>query len=335
MGAWATDVQCTNVDVAGGTATFFGGGIRVHGGSLVWSDSSATNCSGDTGGALAGGGGCDVILQNVSIDHCTATYYGGGMCLDSSQSSVNTTLNSVTVLQCSASQSGGGVYAYGGVLQAVNLVVEQCTAANGAGVDAIDAVLGIDIGSLRDNIASDEGGGLRVVDGSALLEHIVLQRNEAVYGGGALLDWCDAVTLLDVACSDNNAVLRGGALYATGTSDTYVSGCSVSANTAGLGVDGMVFASSNAGLVSDTSFCGQTVHIGGTWSDLGGNTFDNSCVGASCIGDVDGSGQVGPGDVVGLIFLWGSGSGAADCDDDGLVGVLDLIVVLKRWGFDC
>ena len=36
-----------------------------------------------------------------------------------------------------------------------------------------------------------------------------------------------------------------------------------------------------------------------------------------------------------LIYLWGEGSGAADCDGDGLVGVLDLILVLKRWGLVC
>ena len=335
LGAWDSDVLCTDVDITSGVATFFGGGVRVHGGVFVWNGGNTSHCISDTGGAIAGGGGCAVTLSDVSVQSCSATYYGGGVCLDSSQSSVNTIFSDVSVMQCSASQSGGGVYVYGGELQATNLVVEQCQAANGAGVDAIAAVLDINVGALRDNIASDEGGGLRVVDGSASLERVTVQRNEAVYGAGVLLDWCDEASLLDVSYSENDAQLRGGALYATGARDTYVTQCQVSGNTAGLGVDGMVFASSNAGLVSDTSFCGQAVHVGGVWTDLGGNSFEQACSGASCVGDVDGSGQIGPGDLVDLIFLWGSGSGAADCDEDGLVGVLDLIALLKRWGIVC
>lgn len=335
IGAWASDLACIDMDVTAGTATFFGGGMRVHGGSLTWSGGVLSNCLADTGGGLVAGGGCDVSLSQVAVQSCQATWFGGGACLDSSQSSVNAVFSAVSVSMCSAGGGGGGVYVYGGVLQASDLTVELCTADNGAGIDAIDTVLVISVGSLRNNTASDEGGGIRVIDGSALIEHVTVQGNAAVYGGGVLLDWCESPLLLDVSCSDNDAVLRGGALYATGASNTFVTECNVSSNTAGLGVDGMVFASSNAGQVSGTEFCGQAVHVGGTWVDLGDNTFDDVCAGSACAGDVDGSGQVGPGDVVELIYLWGGGSGAADCDGDGLVGVLDLIIVLRRWGLVC
>ena len=194
-----------------------------------------SNCAADTGGGLVAGGGCDVSLAQVTVWSCAATWFGGGVCLDSSQSSVNALFSEVSVSLCSAGQGGGGVYVYGGVLQANDLTVEQCMADNGAGIDAIDTVLGINVGSLRDNTASDEGGGVRVVDGSALLEHVTVEGNAAVYGGGVMLDWCDAAMLSDVSCSANDAVLRGGALYASGARDTVVSGCSVSSNTGGTG----------------------------------------------------------------------------------------------------
>lgn len=333
--AWTCNLVLEDVDVRGTTASFFGGGLRVHEGSLSWASGSMDGCAGDTGGGLVAGGGAQVSLTGVTMSACQATYYGGAMCFDSSQSEVNTLLTGVTIDGCSAGQSGGGIYAYGGVLQASDLEVRQCTASNGAGVDAVDAVLGIDGGTLRDNAAADEGGGVRVVDGSALLEHLSVTGNAGLYGAGVLLDWCDSAMLLDVSLSGNDAVLRGGGMYASGAFDVAVSACSVSNNTANLGAGGLEFASSCAGLISDSAFCGQSVHVAGTWQDNGGNEFENSCSGASCPGDVDGSGEVGPQDLIDLIEVWGSGQGAADCDGDGLVGVLDLILVLKRWGTTC
>ncbi|MCH2137216.1 MAG: hypothetical protein MK101_11680 [Phycisphaerales bacterium] len=335
LAAWASTVALDDVDISNTSATFFGGGLRTHGGMLHFTGGSVDGCAADTGGAMVAGGGAKITIANLAVSNCAATWYGGGLCFDSSQSAVETQLTNVSLDACQAGQSGGGVYAYGGTLDGSSLSMRNCSAVNGGGFDGVDASVAINGGLVELNTASNQGGGFRIVDGPARLQNMLIRSNQAVYGGGVMLDWCDLGLFNGVTLDDNSAQLRGGGLYTEGAFDVTVENCTVSSNTTGLGAAGLEFTASCLGYVSSSVFCGQSVHMAGSWQDDGGNTFDDACAGGSCIGDVDGSGQIDLIDLMDLIEAWGSGPGTADCDDDGQVGVLDLILLLKRWGASC
>ncbi len=52
------------------------------------------------------------------------------------------------------------------------------------------------------------------------------------------------------------------------------------------------------------------------------------------LGDLDGDGQVGVVDFLGLLALWGPCPDPciADLDGDGVVGVIDFLMQLAGWG---
>ncbi len=52
----------------------------------------------------------------------------------------------------------------------------------------------------------------------------------------------------------------------------------------------------------------------------------------SCIGDLDGDGQVGAADLSIILGAWGTASAAADLSGDGTVGPADLAILLGAWG---
>jgi len=81
--------------------------------------------------------------------------------------------------------------------------------------------------------------------------------------------------------------------------------------------------------VSNTQFCGSAVHIAGTWTDLGGNSFTFIC---PCPGDGIPDGTVDVHDLLGMIAAFGSDDETWDFDGDGLVGVNDMLVLIASWG---
>jgi len=81
--------------------------------------------------------------------------------------------------------------------------------------------------------------------------------------------------------------------------------------------------------VSNSQFCGSAVHIAGTWTDLGGNSFTFIC---PCPGDGIPDGTVDVHDLLGMIAAFGSDDETWDFDGDGLVGVNDMLVLIAAWG---
>lgn len=68
----------------------------------------------------------------------------------------------------------------------------------------------------------------------------------------------------------------------------------------------------------------------GNSSDVNGNSVPDEC---ECLADLDGSGDVGFGDLLNVLDSWGNGAGAPeDLDGDGTVGFGDLLIVLSAWG---
>ena len=89
----------------------------------------------------------------------------------------------------------------------------------------------------------------------------------------------------------------------------------------------------------DGSFCSDMTEsqcdaFGATWGGVGTSCDDaTACGGASCPGDVDGSGAVDVDDLLLILSGWG-GSGSGDADGDGDVDVDDLLMAIGNFG-DC
>ncbi|MCA9291816.1 MAG: hypothetical protein KDA25_11860, partial [Phycisphaerales bacterium] len=81
-------------------------------------------------------------------------------------------------------------------------------------------------------------------------------------------------------------------------------------------------------------------YIGDTDHQAKGLAFVNGALatcadqcGASCVGDFDGDGSVGPADLAALLADWGACPGCAtDLTGDGQVGPGDLAILLANWG---
>ena len=52
----------------------------------------------------------------------------------------------------------------------------------------------------------------------------------------------------------------------------------------------------------------------------------------ACVEDLDGSGDVGFGDILRVLAAWGNVGGPEDLDGSGTVGFGDLLLVLAAWG---
>lgn len=88
------------------------------------------------------------------------------------------------------------------------------------------------------------------------------------------------------------------------------------------------------GVHSVDSCCGagvaQYADVSSGDEDANGDGIPDAC---TCPGDIDGSGDVGFGDVVSLLASWGPCPGCpADLDGDDVVGFTDLVTVLAAWG---
>jgi hypothetical protein len=68
----------------------------------------------------------------------------------------------------------------------------------------------------------------------------------------------------------------------------------------------------------------------GTSFDINGNGVPDEC---ECIGDIDGSGDVGVRDFLSMLAVWGPCAGCpADLDANGVVDVLDFLILIANWG---
>jgi hypothetical protein len=54
--------------------------------------------------------------------------------------------------------------------------------------------------------------------------------------------------------------------------------------------------------------------------------------GESCLGDLDGNGEVNVSDLLSMIGVWGSDDPTADLDGNGVVAVGDLLLAIGNWG---
>ncbi|MBG83199.1 MAG: hypothetical protein CMJ40_01485 [Phycisphaerae bacterium] len=95
----------------------------------------------------------------------------------------------------------------------------------------------------------------------------------------------------------------------------------------------VIFSTGNPTL-ADNLFCNNshdTIAI--TWTNGGGNTFEDICPNEPCPGDLTGDGVIGVNDVLQLISAWGTPDG--DVDGNGTTDVNDVLQLISLFGEDC
>jgi hypothetical protein len=94
--------------------------------------------------------------------------------------------------------------------------------------------------------------------------------------------------------------------------------------------------SSGNPVISNTLFCSNDPNnIAVTWTDGGGNQFDDTCENEPCAGDVDGDGMVGVNDLLAVIGSFGDTDGSGDANGDGVCDVNDVLTVVANFGSSC
>jgi len=81
--------------------------------------------------------------------------------------------------------------------------------------------------------------------------------------------------------------------------------------------------------ISGCTFCGLSVPVSGSWTDLGGNAMDEQC---TCPGDGNEDGMIDVNDLLTLLAAFGSSDPAWDLDDSGAVDVGDVLAIIAAWG---
>ena len=74
-----------------------------------------------------------------------------------------------------------------------------------------------------------------------------------------------------------------------------------------------------------------------TWTDGGGNAFDDNCPGTGdpCPGDSNGDNIVNVNDVLETIGAFGSTDGSGDANGDGVCDVNDILIIVGNFGSTC
>ena len=202
-----------------------GGAISMDGGSLTLSESIVSDNTADIGGALFAGQDADsVSIVDSVIESNEASQYCGALF-----SYVPTTISG-TVIRNNSGDICGSVGAYGvEITVSESTIRDNLTSNEGGGLWLVDASLTLSGSLLQANQASTDGGGVYMIGGSMTCEGVSsIQSNIASsLGGGVFLEGA-AVT--DCTISGNSAYYGGG--VASNTDSSQITGGSIESNTA-------------------------------------------------------------------------------------------------------
>ncbi|MDB5334442.1 MAG: hypothetical protein JWN70_61 [Planctomycetaceae bacterium] len=185
--------------------------------------------------------GVTVTLKNLTLRGGNATdAKGGGAILNEG----NLTLDHVIVTSNAAASPGGGGVLNQGFLNLQQAQILFNTAPSGGGIlnnnttaPATTVTLEIDDSTISGNLATGDGGGLRVQKGKTLIQRSTFDANVAQGSGGGLAVQANTTTVTNATFSANTAT-TGGGLAAIGGSLTisYSTITLNSASTAGGGL---------------------------------------------------------------------------------------------------
>lgn len=286
--------------VSGGTAGAAGGGISVYaqdGKSATLTLEQGAEVSGNT---AVSGAGVDLknaacVMTGGTVSKNTASKNGGGIyvtnsTLDMQGGSVSENqavsgagiynektlqLTGGEVSENTASSLGGGIYNTGNTTVSGTASIHNNTADSGAGIagdgNGIDADLTVS-GTVSDNTASQEGGGIYYESGVIMVSGGNISGNQAAFGGGAYL-LGGTVTLQDGTVSGNTASNKGGGFVLDSMDKATITGGTITQNTAAT-YGGGIYSDDTAVTMTDgnisanetDSTLGKAYYQGGTLS---------------------------------------------------------------------
>jgi len=218
LGGSGSPLTVQNVDIMSNTATSNGGGIFA-GAHVTLNNVNFVNNKANAG---VGGGvrANSTALVNSGRFERNSTANGGGAI----QANGALTLSNVIVISntsTSASFSGGGMRADGGLFMLGGLVQNNVSGNDGGGISASSAV--ISASQIISN-AGDDGGGVHV-SGALSVTNAFFNKNVARTGnGGSIYSQNSAITITlngtssvsKTTISNSSAITHGGGIYAAG-----------------------------------------------------------------------------------------------------------------------
>lgn len=293
----------------------------------------------------------DITFRNGSGSNVFGLIRGGAIYAEFTEVSINRCIfenNTLTIGEFDSDSMGGAICGYYTSLD----IRDSRFAANSANKGgALYATYAEDITvqncSFLDNQAW-EGGGIHSVGTPLFLSDSLFNGNLAEWQGGGVFIMASGEETSplpgNVSNSDfiRNAASRygygqGGGLAITGAHVMTVSQSSFQDNYGytGAGILAGMLSESNPMPVSETLFCGNSFHDHAYDAivDDGTNSFTQSCW---CSTDIDNDGAVGIDDLLLLLGEWnGFYYPDIDANNDQVFDVNDILTVINDWGRAC
>lgn len=246
----AGTVTLRHLSIRNGRTTDDGGGIQVSspaGSTLELNDCDVAYCNARDGGGIDAGSST-VTLTNSQVRYCGASRNGAGIIAHGTL-----TLTGSTCYTNAAQGDGGAILADGGAASISSSDFYTNTAARGAALFAKGgATVAISGGTINNNTAVGEGGGLRAAGSSAL-------------------------TLLGVVIRDNDADL--GAAIAIRSATLAATNCRITRNDAAGGLGGGLYFKSGTARLKNCTISGNDGYYGaGIYADAAGVELGNTIV---------------------------------------------------------
>lgn len=222
FGEW-TNVHLKGVHVSSSSATIAGGCVSFSHSSASLQDTDISSCCAPIGGGVYLSDRSNIKMVNTQVYSNNATN-GSGVYLISS----SLTGTEVYIQANFANRFGGGIFVTGDSSTLNGLIVQNCTAPDGAGIVAFLAQTSAFTNTTAEcNIAANSGGGLVSLGSSITMISVSITSNVATSGGGLLVSNSTVTGSLLIL---NNTAKRGGGVSIKGSAQ--LQGFSAIANSA-------------------------------------------------------------------------------------------------------
>jgi len=230
---------------------------RRGGGLVVWSGGlTVRNSAFRYNGAFTGGGAYVESGGAVTVTDCVfegnVAGDGGALLVALPAGGGAATLERVSFVRNRAFFRGGGMLSFGSEVRLTDVVFEMNTGGTG-----------------------DDGGGLHVDGGPALLLRVAFTANTSNAGGGLFVEDTDDLACINCLFIQNTASVGAGA-YASLAAPTFINTPFLGNRTAANGIGGAFFASGNIGgpesprpLFVNGAFVGNRAGLGGAVGGFG------------------------------------------------------------------
>ncbi|MBF0435108.1 MAG: DUF4347 domain-containing protein, partial [Magnetococcales bacterium] len=260
--------------------------LGTNGGYLILNDSTISNCSASSAGAILANNGTHITLNRDILTGNSATGSGGsGGAIVAAGASVVLTINNCTISSNSATNgagaSGGGItsmfatttindstisnnsaYNYAGVyISAGTTTIERCTidsnstttgAGGGVGVVSGGTLLLYD-STISYNSSAAAGGGVNINSGSGTIDNCTFYGNSGSTVGGIRIA-SSTVTITNSTIANNTGTSQTGGISLNASATVNLANDIIANNTVG-GVERDIDNTSSAGGVINANYC--------------------------------------------------------------------------------